>query len=304
VNLHTEIIDLASEGYFYPSGSLLSSGTVKILPITAWNEELLGNSNLIRRGLVEKDFLNSVVEGGVNFDELLYCDKLSILLNLRIANYGAQTKIKVKCDACDNEYDQDISFSFRGIPINFFGCERGKNKLRYTFPKCKKHVWFKLPTVNEQEIYEKHGWLTFIKYLTLSVDGIEDSDDFFDNTLSATDSAAFRSYYEKNMPGYDNRVVIKCPSCEVTKKTRMEVNFNIFGIRPESTKLIHSEIFDLCYYSNGAFTQDGVYNMPTSLRSFYIQKLVDTKKAEEEAQKNASSGPSSGKIARPPAVKS
>lgn len=304
MNLHAEIIDLASEGYFYPTGSALSSGTVKILPITAWNEEILGNANLIRRGLVEKEFLNSVVEGGVNFDELLYCDRISILLNLRIANYGSDSSMKIKCERCDAEYDQDISFSFRGIPFTFFGCERGVNRLKYTFPKCKKVVSFKLPTVNEYAVYEKYGWLTFAKYITLSITGVEDIEEFYDNLLPAADSNAFRTHYEKNMPGYDNRVSIKCPTCEVIKKMRIAVDTNIFGVQPGSTKLIHSEIFELCYHSNGTFTQNEVYQMPTSLRSFYIQKLVDTKKKEEEAQ-NKSNLPAEGaKIARPPMPKS
>jgi hypothetical protein len=66
---------------------------------------------------------------------------------------------------------------------------------------------------------------------------------------------------------------------------------------------IHSEIFDLCYYSNGAFTQDGVYKMPTMLRAFYIKKLVEAKKAEAEANKSASKGGGSSKISKPPTVK-
>jgi hypothetical protein len=85
----------------------------------------------------------------------------------------------------------------------------------------------------------------------------------------------------------------------------MDVNTDIFAIRPERKKNKHSKISDLCYYNNGAFTQDIVYKMPTNLRSFYIKKLVDAKKAEADANKSASEG--SGKrseIARPPKVKS
>lgn len=85
---------------------------------------------------------------------------------------------------------------------------------------------------------------------------------------------------------------------------RMEVDCNIFGIRPGSGQFIHSEIFDLCYHGKGAFTQEIVYNMPTRLRSFYIKKLIDTKKEEAEAQKKSSSGPTHHEIARPPMAKS
>ena len=143
MNLHAEIIDLASEGYFYPSGSQYASGKVNIFPIAAEHEELLCNNNLAKRGILETSFLNAVVEGGIDTSELLYCDKQAILLNLRIANYGAYTKMKSQCSECDSEYEHDISFGFRGKMFDFSIYERGNNCLSYTFKKCKKNVYFK-----------------------------------------------------------------------------------------------------------------------------------------------------------------
>lgn len=304
MNLHAEIIDLASEGYFYPSSSKYSSGKVKILPITGELEEMLCNGNLAKRGLLENEFLNKVVDGGVDTSELLYCDKLSILLNLRIANYGATSKIKTQCGDCDHEFEQSISFGFRGRPFNFSQYERGINKLSYTFSKCKKTVIFKLPTSDEYDIYEKHGWLSFAKAITLSIEDVQDINNFYEYELGAVDSKLFRKHCEINTPGYINEISIKCPSCNAVKQSKMDVNIDMFGMKPENRMNIHSEIFDLCYYSNGAFTQDGVYKMPTNLRAFYIKKLVDAKKQEAEANKSASEGkPESGKIARPPTVK-
>jgi len=304
VNLHAEIIDLASEGFFYPSGSVLASGKVGILPITAEHEELLSSPNLIKRGIVEKELLNAVVEGGVDYETLLDCDRQSILLNLRIVNYGAMTKIKTACSECDAEFEHDISFGFRGRNFDFSKYTRGVNHLTYTFPKCKKMVHFRLGTCSEHVIYEKQSWLAFAKSITINIDGANNINDFYDYELNATDSTLFRKYYENNTPGYINEIEITCPTCKNVKKSKMDVNYEIFGVRPESRMAIHSEIFDLCYYSNGAFTQDGVYKMPTNLRTFYIKKLVDAKKAEADAQKKANKGESpNSKIAKPPKVK-
>ena len=305
MNLHSEIIDLASEGYFYPSSSKLSSGEVSILPITAEHEELLANSNLARRGLLETEFLNSVVEGGINPDELLFCDKQSILLNLRIANYGAHTTMKTTCGDCDKEFEHDISFGFRPKMFKCSKYERGNNRLSYTFLKCKKNVYFRLATCTEYDIYEKQGWLAFAKVITLEIDGVTDINNFYEYELSATDSKLFRKFYDEHTPGYINDISITCPACNSVRNSKMDVNTDIFAIRPESKMNIHSEIFDLCYYSNGAFTQDIVYKMPTNLRSFYIKKLVDAKKAEADANKSASEGGGKrSEIARPPKVKS
>lgn len=304
MSVHSEIIDLASEGYFYPSNSKYSSGKVHIFPITGENEELLANSNLARRGLLDDLFFNKILDGGYDKNELLQCDKESILLNLRIANYGAYTKIKSRCEDCDADYDEDIAFLFKSKPFNFSIYEKGINKLHYVFPKCKKTVYFKLPTCAEYDVYIKHGWLAFAKIITISIDDVSDINNFYEYELSATDSGNFRKYFETRTPGYINEINTKCPTCSRVYKSKMDINLDIFGIKLGSKTNIHSEIFDLCYYSNGAFTQEGVYKMPTNLRAFYIKKLVDAKKAEADANKSASEGKSdSGKIAKPPAVK-
>ena len=65
---------------------------------------------------------------------------------------------------------------------------------------------------------------------------------------------------------------------------------------------VHEEIFNLSYYSQGGFTQDIVYNLPVYLRRFYLRKLVDVRKKEnEEVEKAKSKASSSSKpISRPP----
>lgn len=304
MNLHSEIIDLASEGYFYPSSSKYSSGRVHISPITGEVEELLANGNLAKRGLLEDIFLDTVMEGGYNKDELLQCDKESILLNLRIANYGPSTKMKTHCGECDTDYEHNLSFVFRSKPFNFRVYERGNNTLSYVFPKCKKAVKFKLPTCSEYDVYKNQGWLALAKKITYSIDGVDDINNFYEYTLGAADSKLFRKFFETNTPGYVNEATFSCPHCNAASKIGIDINTDIFAIRPESKMNIHAEIFDLCYYSNGAFTQEGVYKMPTMLRAFYIKKLIDTKKQEAEANKAANEGKGQqGKIAKPPSVK-
>jgi len=43
----------------------------------------------------------------------------------------------------------------------------------------------------------------------------------------------------------------------------------------------------LCYYGSG-FSFSEVYEMPVYLRTWYLQKLSDTRKAENDAQEKAS----------------
>ena len=48
--------------------------------------------------------------------------------------------------------------------------------------------------------------------------------------------------------------------------------------------MVHTQIFELCYYGNG-FIQSDVYRMPVHLRNFYYKQLLDTKKKENESAK-------------------
>lgn len=303
MNLRSEIIDLASEGYPYPTGSVYSSGKVSILPITGEVEELLANANLAKRGMLEDIFLGIVVEQGYDSNQILQCDKEAILLNLRIANYGSQTKMRVTCSNCEADYEHPLSFAFKAKNFNCASIKKGKNELIYTFSKSKRNVKFRLPTVKEYDIYKKEGWLAFAKKITISIDGVDDINYFYEHELTAVESKLFRKYFEEHTPGYINKHTFTCPQCNTDSIIQIDIDTDIFAIRPESKMNIHAEIFDLCYYSNGAFTQEGIYRMPTSLRSFYIKKLIEAKKTEADANKAAADGKGGSKIAKPPSVK-
>ena len=54
----------------------------------------------------------------------------------------------------------------------------------------------------------------------------------------------------------------------------------------------------LCYHGKG-FNFSEVYNMPTYLRSWYLHKLADTIKAEQDAQEKAMNKSKGTQIARP-----
>jgi hypothetical protein len=44
----------------------------------------------------------------------------------------------------------------------------------------------------------------------------------------------------------------------------------------------------LAYYSEGAFTQEIAYNLPTHLRIFYLRKLAEVRRKENEDMEKAS----------------
>jgi hypothetical protein len=59
-----------------------------------------------------------------------------------------------------------------------------------------------------------------------------------------------------------------------------------FGLPNNYSVLLHTQIFELCYYGNG-FTQEGIYKLPVHIRMFYYRQLADAKKKEADAQKKS-----------------
>ena len=49
--------------------------------------------------------------------------------------------------------------------------------------------------------------------------------------------------------------------------------------------LLHKQIFEMIYFSQGAFTHSEVYTLPVYLRKFYYKTLSDQLQKENDAQK-------------------
>ena len=62
--------------------------------------------------------------------------------------------------------------------------------------------------------------------------------------------------------------------------------------------MIHEQIFNLSYHSQGAFTQEIAYKLPVFLRIFYLKKLIETKEKEKDAMEKSNKSPSKP-IAKP-----
>ena len=57
-----------------------------------------------------------------------------------------------------------------------------------------------------------------------------------------------------------------------------------FGLPRNHSTIIHTQIFEMAQYGNG-FTVLELYQLPTKIRNFYYNKLVDMKKRENDEAK-------------------
>jgi hypothetical protein len=73
------------------------------------------------------------------------------------------------------------------------------------------------------------------------------------------------------------------------RKWWLKSPLSFFGLQAKNKLDIHEEIFNLIFYSKGGFTFTEAYNLPITLRRFYLRRLnkeyEDTNKAMEKQQK-------------------
>ena len=61
---------------------------------------------------------------------------------------------------------------------------------------------------------------------------------------------------------------------------------SFFGLQPKHKVDIHEEIFNLLHYAKGGFTFTESYNLPITLRRFYLKRLYkEYETVNKESQK-------------------
>ena len=76
----SEEVTLPSQGLLYPEESPLKSGVIKMKYMTAKEEDILTNQNLIKKGTVVDKLLESLIIDNINYNDLLIGDKNALLI--------------------------------------------------------------------------------------------------------------------------------------------------------------------------------------------------------------------------------
>lgn len=243
-----EVIDLPSEGFFYPQESPLASGRIEIKYMTAKEEDILSSQNLIKKGIVLDELLKALIlTEGVKLDDLLLTDKNAVFVAARRLAYGDNYKAtKITCPSCGQDSEMDINLSeIKTKPFDFSKYQRGVNVFEFVLPASKKTITYKLLTngnnkdieteIQKVEKIFKTGTAlpeitTRLKYMILSVDGNTDVGairKFVDGMLSR-DSMALRKHIRENTPELDMTVEFKCPHCGHTERIALPLGVDFF----------------------------------------------------------------------------
>ena len=224
----THIISLPTKGFFYPEGHPLSSGEVELKDMTAKEEDILANQELIKKGKVLDKLIESLlVNKSINPAEILVPDKNGIFIAIRRFAYGDEYPISVTCPQCGGQNKISINLGeLKNKPFNFDSVTKGQNSFSFKLPSGTQITYKILNQIDESAIDSEllnlkkiskdssSELTTRLKYLLTSVNGNPDKAairKFVDSSqLSARDSLALRKHIKENNPDVDMTFDFKC----------------------------------------------------------------------------------------------
>ena len=209
-----EEVTLPSQGLLYPEDSPLRSGIIEMKYMTAREEDILTNVNLIENGTVIDKLLESLIVTPIDFNELLIGDKDAILIAARILGYGADYTFNYNGD----EINIDLT-TIKDKQLDESLVIDGKNEFSFTLPTSKKEVTFKFLTHGDEQKIDKelkglrklnknasNDLTTRMKYVITSIDNDSETKtirEFVDNEFLARDARELRNHISKIQPSVD-----------------------------------------------------------------------------------------------------
>lgn len=248
----TKIIDLPSEGIYYPNGE---PSEVTMRYPTAKEQEILYNKSNIRKGTaLDLAIKRCIKELPIPYENLLVGDKDALAVEFRTMMYGEEHKAKVKCPEC-GAMDEDFYFNtgnyeasrvdqefleHEGIEVKVK--EDGTKTFVVVTPISQLKVEFRLLTVKDQMFvmktqaqYRKKninvGLIEMqLKKMIVSVNGsrrVEDIDKFC-TEFPARDINEVMNASKLATPSVDLRQKFECRSCGYDGKVSVPLDAKFF----------------------------------------------------------------------------
>lgn len=245
----TEIVDLPSEGRYYPENHPLhGESTIEIRYMTAKDEDILTSQSLLRKGVAMEKFLqNIIVDKSIKSTDLLSGDRSAILVAARCTGYGEIYETEIDCPACGNK--EVFGFNLRegktysgddwdDLEIR----ETGTSTFLVTLPITKVTAEIKLLTGADEAMITTavnnnkkrsmlEGSLTAqVAKFIVSLNSDENRDTIykFVEMMPAYDSYHLRKAYRAVNPAFDLTQEYNCSSCGHSQDMEVPITANFF----------------------------------------------------------------------------
>ena len=243
----TQVIPLPTKGWFYPEEHPLSSGEIELKEMTAREEDILSNQELIKKGKMLDKLLESVIiNRAVKVEEILSPDKDAIFIAIRRFAYDDDYRVIVTCPSCAKQNTVVIKLGELSYkPFDFDKFQKGLNSFELTLPSGTTIRYKFLTQTDELAIDAEIKSLLKISkessnelttrfcHLITSVNGSEDKGQIrkFASDMRAKDSLAFRRHQRDNSPGVDLTFDFTCTEC--SHERRLDVPIGASFLWPD-----------------------------------------------------------------------
>jgi hypothetical protein len=226
-------VPLPSGGKIYPDGPLHLAEYIDLKAMTAREEDILMNRNLVRKGTVITELIKScIIDKNIDVNSLISGDRNALMVAVRITGYSADYSPKVTCPACDTQ--QDFSVNLENLPVKELDLTKVKqvgfaqNAFEFTLPMSKKTVVYKFLTGKEEErilqdleakrkkgIVQENLVTTKLMNSIIAIEGNTERGfiNQFCQYMPARDSLALRTILEETEPGIDMSSEFVCNGC-------------------------------------------------------------------------------------------
>lgn len=242
----TETIELPSQGHFYPEGHPLSNGQLELKMMTAKEEDILTNQNLIRKGIVLDKLLESLIVTQVKIDDILIGDKNAAFFAARRLAYGdVYGPVKVTCPKCSTECEKKIDLSLmKAKEMDLSQYPKGQNEFEFFLPYTKKVIRYKLLTHRDEVSIEAEtkamakvnknatsDVTTRLRTMIISIDNNTDRafiHRFVTQEMPSRDSLALRQYVREQTPDLDMTFEFSCDECSHEERVSVPMTAQFF----------------------------------------------------------------------------
>tara|TARA_Y100000004_G_scaffold187346_1_gene239994 strand:- start:3073 stop:3936 length:864 start_codon:yes stop_codon:yes gene_type:complete len=246
----TEVVNLPSEGKFYPPESgLQGKKTLEIRHLTAREEDILSNEQFIVDGSVFDRLLKSIiVDTGVDPSHLTVGDRDALLYAARITGYGSDYTMSMQCPACGKKTEFVFDLSKQQVEHdlpNGVVFDESNNCFTFQTPKTDLQVSVRVLTGKDLEYLEQQNdraeklgvennkTVNLFRMAILSVNGVTDPTQLTQlyQVLPAIDSRKIRTVINNIAPTLSTKQSVACGSCG--EETESEVPFSLGFFWPD-----------------------------------------------------------------------
>ena len=232
-----DVIKLPSEGLLYKN----HGGSLKVAYLTAMDESIITNPNLLRSGKFLEVLINrKMMDLSLRYNDLHVGDRNAIMIWLRSTGYGPMYNIKLS-DPTDNHSEFEVEIDLSKLPIKYLTEKPDENgHFNLILPLSQKTIKFKLLTVGDIEDVEDYvenigdefvdASTYTLKKQIVSVDGDyseEVINNFIERGMRIGDVRTFRQYINEIESGIDMNITVGTPGGG-SVKTFLPLNTSFF----------------------------------------------------------------------------